>query len=35
LNYLEYLYPHELKETEADKNIEEMIRQLWVEELIY
>ena len=28
LNYLEYLYPHELKETEADKNIEEMITQL-------
>ena len=34
LNYLEYLYPHELKDTESDKNIEEMLKQLWVELLI-
>ena len=27
LNYLEYLYPHELKDTESDKNIEEMLKQ--------
>jgi hypothetical protein len=28
------LYPHELKDTESDKNIEEMLKQLWVELLI-
>ena len=28
LNYMEYLYPHELKDTESDKNIEEMLKQL-------
>jgi hypothetical protein len=34
LNYLEYLYPHELNDIETDKNIEEMLKQLWVELLI-
>ena len=28
LNYLEYLYPHELKDVETDKNIEEMLKKL-------
>ena len=28
LNYLEYLYPHELNDIEIDKNIEEMLKQL-------
>ena len=28
LNYLEYLYPHELNDIETDKNIEEMLKQL-------
>jgi hypothetical protein len=31
---LEYLYPHELNDIETDKNIEEMLKQLWVELLI-
>ena len=34
LNYLEYLYPHELNDIETDKNIEEMLTKLWVEQLI-
>ena len=34
LNYLEYLYPHELDNIETDKNIEEMLTKLWVEQLI-
>ena len=34
LNYLEYLYPHELNSVETDKNIEEMLKNLWVEQLI-
>jgi len=34
LNYLEYLYPHELDNIETDKNIEEMLKELWVEQLI-
>jgi len=34
LNYLEYLYPHELNSVETDKNIEEMLKKLWVEQLI-
>jgi hypothetical protein len=34
LNYLEYLYPHELNSIETDKNIEEMLKNLWVEQLI-
>ncbi len=28
LNYLEYLYPHELDEVKTDKNIEEMLKEL-------
>jgi hypothetical protein len=28
LNYLEYLYPHELDSIETDKNIEEMLKEL-------
>jgi len=28
LNYLEYLYPHELDSVETDKNIEEMLKEL-------
>jgi len=28
LNYLEYLYPHELGEVKTDKNIEEMLKEL-------
>jgi|TARA_B110000977_G_scaffold64152_1_gene87270 hypothetical protein len=28
LNYLEYLYPHELNSIETDKNIEEMLKNL-------
>ena len=28
LNYLDYLYPHELNDVETDKNIEEMLKQL-------
>ena len=28
LNYLEYLYPHELNSVETDKNIEEMLKNL-------
>ena len=28
LNYLEYLYPHELDKVKTDKNIEEMLKQL-------
>jgi len=28
LNYLEYLYPHELNDIETDKNIEEMLKEL-------
>ena len=28
LNYLEYLYPHELEKVNADKNIEEMLKEL-------
>ena len=28
LNYLEYLYPHELNNVETDKNIEEMLKNL-------
>jgi|TARA_B100000959_G_scaffold195821_1_gene204788 hypothetical protein len=28
LNYLDYLYPHEFKDIETDKNIEEMLKQL-------
>ena len=28
LNYLDYLYPHELNDIETDKNIEEMLKQL-------
>jgi len=28
LNYLEYLYPHELDNIETDKNIEEMLKEL-------
>ena len=28
LNYLEYLYPHELDSVETDKNIEEMLKNL-------
>ena len=28
LNYLEYLYPHELNDIKTDKNIEEMLKQL-------
>jgi len=28
LNYLEYLYPHELNDVETDKNIEEMLKEL-------
>ncbi len=28
LNYLEYLYPHELNNVETDKNIEEMLKKL-------
>ncbi len=28
LNYLEYLYPHELNSVETDKNIEEMLKKL-------
>jgi len=34
LNYLEYLYPHELDKVKTDKNIEEMLKELWVEQLI-
>jgi len=34
LNYLEYLYPHELDNIETDKNIEEILKELWVEQLI-
>jgi len=34
LNYLEYLYPHELNDIQTDKNIEEMLKELWVEQLI-
>jgi len=34
LNYLEYLYPHELDNVKTDKNIEEMLKELWVEQLI-
>jgi len=34
LNYLEYLYPHELNDVQTDKNIEEMLKELWVEQLI-
>jgi len=34
LNYLEYLYPHELEKVNTDKNIEEMLKELWVEQLI-
>jgi hypothetical protein len=34
LNYLEYLYPHELDSVKTDKNIEEMLKELWVEQLI-
>ena len=28
LNYLDYLYPHELQDIKTDKNIEEMLKQL-------
>ena len=28
LNYLEYLYPHELNDIKTDKNIEEMLKEL-------
>ena len=28
LNYLEYLYPHELEKVNTDKNIEEMLKEL-------
>jgi hypothetical protein len=28
LNYLEYLYPHELDNVKTDKNIEEMLKEL-------
>ena len=28
LNYLEYLYPHELNDVQTDKNIEEMLKEL-------
>jgi len=28
LNYLEYLYPHELDKVKTDKNIEEMLKEL-------
>ena len=28
LNYLDYLYPHELNSVETDKNIEEMLKEL-------
>ena len=35
LNYLEYLYPHELKDVETDKNIKELLEQIRVEVLIY
>ena len=28
LNYLEYLYPHELESEKTDKNIEEMLKEL-------
>ncbi len=28
LNYLEYLYPHELDRVKTDKNIEEMLKEL-------
>ena len=28
LNYLDYLYPHELNSIETDKNIEEMLKEL-------
>ncbi len=28
LNYLEYLYSHELNDTKTDKNIEEMLKEL-------
>ena len=28
LNYLEYLYPHELDKVQIDKNIEEMLKEL-------
>jgi len=28
LNYLEYLYPHELDKVNTDKNIEEMLKEL-------
>ena len=28
LNYLEYLYPHELEKVDTDKNIEEMLKEL-------
>jgi len=28
LNYLNYLYPHELQDIKTDKNIEEMLKQL-------
>ena len=31
LNYLNYLYPHELQDIKTDKNIEGMLKQLWVE----
>lgn len=34
LNYLDYLYPHELDKVTTDKNIEEMLKELWVEQLI-
>jgi len=32
LNYLDYLYPHELERIETNKNIEEMLKELWVEQ---
>jgi len=35
LNYLSYLYSHELNDVPTDSRIEEMLKKLWVEQLIY
>ena len=34
LDYLGYLYPHELNEFKKDSQVEEMLKELWVEQLI-
>jgi len=34
LDYLGYLYPHELKDIDIDSNVEGMLKELWVEQLI-